>query len=213
MFRFFASIAVLFLCIRADAQSTTSSDSTQTPAQKAKADSIRIAKLEASMIYPFINGGKNSGVVPVNNPSFKPDPNMKYKLLFEITIFNRLRQQKDINHGLTEVCRIINLHVASGIPEKNLEMVVVVHAPGLFSYYKNEYYQKKYNFENPNIELIQNLSKKGITFIGCAQAMAYLNMTANETVPEMKISLTAQTVLSNYLLKGFVLYAIKEDKF
>lgn len=210
---FFASITALFLFIQTEAQNTQSNDNKETPAQKAKADSIHMANLEASMIYPFINGGKNSGVVPVSNPSFKPDPNMKYKLLFEVTIFNKLRQQKDINHGLTEVCRIINLHIASGIPAQNLEMVVVVHAPGLFSFYKNEFYQKKYNYENPNIALIQDLTKKGVSFIGCGQAMAYLNMTADQTVPEMKISLTAQTVLSNYQLKGFVLYAIKEDKF
>lgn len=212
MLRILISLLALFISTLCCSQNAPS-DSLLSPAQKATADSVRMANLEASMTYPFIYGGKFSGVIPIKNPVIVPDPNLTYKLLFELTIFNNLKQRQDINHGLTEICRIINLHKASGIPEKNLELVILVHAPGLFNFYQNDYFQKKYKLDNPNIELIKALSKKGVTFIGCGQAMSYLNMKEEEMVPEIKLSLTAQTVLSSYQLKGYVLYAIKEDKF
>jgi intracellular sulfur oxidation DsrE/DsrF family protein len=181
--------------------------------QKAKEDSLKMEKMKALFIYPILKAGDFSGVIPIKNITEVPDPSINYKLLFELVINNKESEAKEINHGLTEICRILNLHAASGIPVKNITPIIVVHAKALFAFYTNEAYQKKYKTDNPNIAVIEELIKKtGVTFIACGQAMSFLEVLPEQMIPQMKVSLTAQTVLSHYQLKGYKLYEIVEDK-
>ena len=73
-----------------------------------------------------------------------PDPTIEYKLLFEFTSNNPDSMAKDINMGLAEAARIINLHVASGIPLKQIKPVIVVHGGSLNAMSTNEFYKNKY---------------------------------------------------------------------
>ncbi len=181
--------------------------------QKAKADSVKWATMEAKLIFPLIKAGTWSGVLPVDDADEIPDPSINYKLLFELILPTKAKDSKDINHGITEICRVINLHVASGIPVKKIVPVIVVHGSALFAFYSNEFYRKKFKTDNPSIAIIEELIKKtGAKFIACGQAMQFLEIQRTEVIPQLKISLTAQTVLSHYELKGYKLYVIAEDK-
>ena len=162
--------------------------------------------IKASAIYPVLRAGDNSGVIPVKDPTEIPDPKMEYKLLFEITANNPDSVAKEINYGLTEVARVINLHVASGIPLKNISPVIVVHAAALNALTTNEYYKEHFKVDNPNIKVINDLKNIGAKFIACGQAMAFFDIKREVLLPDIKISLTAQTALSYYRLKGYVQY-------
>jgi intracellular sulfur oxidation DsrE/DsrF family protein len=175
---------------------------------KEYADIVKWEKLKAVAIYPAFNVGENSGVIPVNNPDEVPDPKTQYKLLFELTGNNPDSTIKELNYGLVEVARIINLHVASGIPIKNIIPVIVVHAGALHALKNNEYFNKKYKTDNPNIKLIAELEKFGAKFIACGQAMSFLDIHKEAFLPVVKVSLTAKTVLTGYQLKGFVLMGV-----
>ena len=163
-------------------------------------------KLKAVTIFPVIKGGEFSGVIPVKDPTEIPDPNIEYKLLFELTDNNPDSLAKDINSGLTEVARKINLHVASGVPLKKIIPVLVVHAGALFAFTSNAFYKEKYKVDNPNLKLISDLKNLGARFIACGQAIAFLDIKKESMLPDVKISVTAQTALSYYQLKGFVKY-------
>jgi intracellular sulfur oxidation DsrE/DsrF family protein len=187
------------------------------------ADSIKIEKeftekdgmqkMFARLEYPVMKAGQFSGIIPVKDANEIPDPDIDYKLLFELTVNNPDSLAKDINSGLTEIVRKINLHFASGIPLKRIIPVVVVHGAALDAISNNAAYQKKYKLDNPNIKTINELEKKvGAKFIACGQAMAFFKMAKEDLLPDIKISLTAQTVLSHYQLKGYVLYQISEEK-
>ena len=99
---------------------------------------------------------------------------------------------------------MINLHIASGIPKENLEVVVVVHGFALFSIANNDAYRSNFKTDNPNLILIKELEDAGVKFIACGQAMAFLEFKKQDLLPIVKVSLTAQTALSNYQLKGFI---------
>lgn len=187
------------------------------------ADSLKIEKefsekekmeaLISKIEYPFLNGGKFSGIIPVKDPTEIPDPNIDYKLLFELTYNNPDSLANEINGGLTEITRVINLHYASGIPLKMIIPVIIVHGMALDAISNNETYRKKYKQDNPSIQLINDLMKKtGAKFIACGQAMAFFEMKKEDLLPDVKISLTAQTVLSHYQLKGYILYKINDIK-
>lgn len=169
-------------------------------AGKAKWENV-FAKLQ----FPSIKGGQYSGIIPIKDPTEVPDPNLKYKILFELITNNPDSTSKEINAGLNEIARVINLHTASGIPAKNIMPVIVVHGPALQALKNNEAYQKKYKIENPNINLINDLSKYGAKFIACGQAMTFFDVTKEELLPVVKVSLTAKTVITGYQLQGYVL--------
>ncbi len=172
------------------------------------ADIIKWEKLKAVEIFPLINAGENSGVVPVKNQEEIPDPKIQYKLLFELTANNPDSTIQELNYGLVEVARIMNLHAASGIPTKNIIPVIVAHAGALHALKNNEYFNKKYKIDNPNIKLIGELEKLGAKFIACGQAMSFLEIQKEAFLPIVKVSLTAKTVITGYQLKGFVLMGV-----
>jgi intracellular sulfur oxidation DsrE/DsrF family protein len=184
-------------------QSSTKADSIKT--EKQFKNKFSWEKLKAVAIFPVMNLGENSGVIPVKDPTEIPDLKLQYKLLFELTVNNPDSVIKEINYGLVEAARVINLHVASGIPLKNIVPVIVIHGGALNALTTNEYFQKKYKMENPNIKAIAELEKVGTRFIACGQAMNFQGMAKENFLPMLNISLTAKTVITSYQLRGFVL--------
>jgi intracellular sulfur oxidation DsrE/DsrF family protein len=176
--------------------------------QKEYADKLKIATVKSIATRPQLNGGDFSGVIPVKDVTEVPDPSLDYKLLFELVSNNPDSLSKQINTGLTEVARVINLHVASGIPVKKIFPVIVVHGPGLNAFTKNEYYKEHFNTDNPNIKLINDMAALGAKFIACGQAMYFFDVKSDALLPLVKVSLTAQTVISSYTLKGYVKYRL-----
>jgi intracellular sulfur oxidation DsrE/DsrF family protein len=160
--------------------------------------------------FPAIKSVKWAGVVPVQGIDEMPDPNMQYKLLFELTGFAYKGQdstaKKEFNAGLGSVARELNLHEANGIPGKNIDAVVVVHAGALYSLLTNEKYKKKYGLDNPNIPLIKELQDYGVKIIVCGQAMTFLRLEKEDLVSGIKQALNAQTVISSYQLKNYVYF-------
>ena len=60
----------------------------------------------------------------------------------------------------------------------------------------NEAYQAKHEMDNPNIKLIDQLSKAGVEFMICSQLLGDIEKA--DLLPNVKLTLTAQTVLSEY---------------
>jgi intracellular sulfur oxidation DsrE/DsrF family protein len=172
--------------------------------EKEYAEKEHWEKIKAVAQHPAINAGEYSGIVPVNDPTEVPDPKIEYKILFEITYNNPDSIAKDPNYALVEIARVINLHVASGIPINKIMPVIVVHAGALNAISNNAHYQERYKMDNPNLKLINDLKNIGAKFIACGQAMAFFKVKKEDLLPDVKVSLTAQTVLTSYQLKGYV---------
>jgi len=173
-------------------------------------EQIMIAKFNAVAIYPILNAGPLSGVVPVEDVTEVPDPGLDYKLMFELTQ-NLPESFSGLDASLVEVARVLNLHVASGIPAEKIFPVIVVHGPALNAFTTNEFYNAKFGTDNPNLKLISELEALGTRFIACGQAMFFFNVNREALLPLVKVSLTAQTVLNSYQMKGYVLNKIEVD--
>ncbi|HRI26310.1 MAG TPA: DsrE family protein [Ferruginibacter sp.] len=158
--------------------------------------------------YPVIRAGDWSGIIPVPEATEKPDPTLNYKFLFELTSLNPDSAAKEVDYGLSEVARVINLHVASGVPLKKISVVIVIHAAALKAFGTNAYYKEKFKTDNPNIKVVEDLKKLGVgaKFIACGQAMNFIGIKKEEMLPDISVSLTAQTVISHYQLKGYLLW-------
>lgn len=163
-------------------------------------------------LYPLIKSSKYAGVIPVMNIEEKPDPKMKYRLLMELTSFgfkDDSTAQDEMNAGLVEAGRVLNLHVAAGVPKENIDMVIVIHGSALNAFLTNEKYKIRYNRDNPNIPLIKEFTDNHVKFIACGQAIYFFGLEKEFLVPEVKVALTAQTVLSTYKSKNYIHYDLK----
>ena len=106
-------------------------------------DSLKWDKARKVGSYPLIKNSEWSLVLPVPVVTENIDPTMKYKLLFSMEVWGRDSASKTkINEGLAEIGRIINLHVAAGVPKENLELAIVIHGSPMNVYLRNEVYQK-----------------------------------------------------------------------
>lgn len=172
---------------------------------KPNAMDAMLKKFKEIATYPVLDAGPFSGVVPVENATEIPDPDLDYKLMFELTK-NKNDSLSGLNADLVEIARVINLHVASGIPMENIHLAIVVHGPALNAFTTNTFYNEKFKKDNPNLDLIKDLEGLGAKFIACGQAMFFFDVNREALLPNFKVSLTAQTILSSYKLKGYVKY-------
>jgi intracellular sulfur oxidation DsrE/DsrF family protein len=165
--------------------------------------------------FPVIKKYKWANVMDVPDKNFKPDPSLKYKIVIDLTAGPKNEKDsigyREANWGFGEVGRRLNLHVADGIPVKNIDIVVAVHGFALFSMLNNESYKKKYGVDNPSLTLIDELKKCGVKFVVCGQAMNFMSVESKDLISNSTIGLTAQTVLTSYQMKGYLLQTIEPE--
>jgi intracellular sulfur oxidation DsrE/DsrF family protein len=168
-------------------------------------------KQQGRMIYPFIKGSIMTGVLPVPDVSFPVDANKAYKLLFDFASGNMtLYKEGKVNPGLEEICRILNLHSAAGVADRNLDIVVVLHGPALMTFANKDEYQKRFQQVNANMSLIEALQKKGVRFVVCGQSLQLREMKRSQLMPGILESFSARTALSTLIQQGYVLFPIEE---
>jgi intracellular sulfur oxidation DsrE/DsrF family protein len=124
-------------------------------------------------------------VINVDEVDHKPDPTMEYKIVVDLTAFSKL-DTKDgddnnpdddkikpeaVNWGLGALGRQLNLHVGAGIPKENIKLVAAVHGSSSKSFLTNEAYNKLYNMDNPNLDLLNKLNEAGVEFMLCGQSL------------------------------------------
>lgn len=179
-------------------------------ASLARRDSLLMAKMK-EFTYPLIKEAPMGGVIPILNPDEMPDPAQKYKLLMNFTeAATSPTKAKKINGALAEIARIINLHIAAGIPKANLEVVVIAHGGALLSLYNDVNYQKKFKMNNPNYKLIKELQTAGVRFTTCGQSMKFRDIEKEMLLPGITLAFSAKTVISSYSLKGFILTDVND---
>lgn len=200
-------IFTLLLCMNYAVFSQTAPPTPQTQKE------ARLKKAEPRMIYPFMKGKTMySGVMPVENITNPADYSDSYKLVFDFAIANPedLKQGRP-NMGIEEIIRILNLHRAAGIPENRLKAAVVIHGSGIMSFLRNEEYMKRYGVNNPNIDLIEQLQKKGVEFTECGQTLQFREIGIEKMIPGVLQAQSARTALSTYQLKGYVFFLVETD--
>ena len=179
----------------------------------AKKDSMLLVKMRAKATYPLIKASEYCGAMPVDGITKKPDADMKYKLLFNFSSGTADSVKvKAANHGLAEIGRIINLHIAAGVPKENLEIVVVAHGKALFALLNDVAFKKQFKAENPNLKIVAELQNAGAEFIACGQAMQFLDIEKESLSQNIKIAMAAKVELSTYQLKGYATFDIGNEE-
>jgi intracellular sulfur oxidation DsrE/DsrF family protein len=172
----------------------------------------RFKKLESKMIFPVINAGYLSGVLPMDQISERVDPNAEVKLMFDFTQATSTgNQATKVNEGLAEVARVINLHAAAGTPKEKIKAVVVFHAASIATVMNDAFYQKQYQTNNPNAALLNQLNGLGCNLVICGQSLQLRDIPATNLLPFMKVAIAAKTTLTKYHKQGYFPFEIKGE--
>ncbi|WP_108868322.1 DsrE family protein [Aquimarina aquimarini] len=142
----------------------------------------------------------------VTNPDFKTNTQQDLKVVFDIG--RTFGDSTKVNPLINTAARYLNMHVDAGVPEKKLQVAMVIHGSAAFDILTDTEYVAKYNIDNPNTPLISALAKKGVQIILCGQTAAYYNISKKDILPEIQIALSAMTALvqlqnNNYRLINF----------
>jgi intracellular sulfur oxidation DsrE/DsrF family protein len=134
----------------------------------------------------------------------RPDPDMQYKIVFEASA-----EEMDSSHiypPLEYAARMYNLHVYGGVPQKNLDVVLVIGGLGIPAAMNNEAYRKRYGVDNPNLKILAQLKAAGVKINGCAQAMMKNHIEPGDMNPDVTMIFSRFTTVSTYQMKGYAYF-------
>lgn len=120
-------------------------------------------------------------------------------------VFDVSQAGKDgtLNRGYDSVARFLNMHVASGVDIKNINLAIVVHGSATNEMRSAKAYKAKYKKENPNVELLSMLMKSGVQVVQCGQSAAYHQMVNEDMIDGVEMALSAMTAHALLASDGF----------
>jgi intracellular sulfur oxidation DsrE/DsrF family protein len=95
------------------------------------------------------------------------------------------------------------MHVANGVPAKNIHLAIVVHGGASNEMLNNKAYLAKYGKENPNVELISTLLKNNVQIIECGQSAAYHQIANQDMIEGVDMALSAMTAHAILAAQGY----------
>ena len=142
-------------------------------------------------------------VFTVKNPDLLLDKNKTYKIIFDI--YTDHKDDGKVNPLLNTVARFINMHVETGVPIENLNIVVIIHGKATKDVLISKVYQKEFDKENPNSKLLSLLNNAQVDTYVCGQSYAYKKYEPASLDNNVKMALSALTVLVKYQSEGYQL--------
>jgi len=133
----------------------------------------------------------------------KPDPTIKYKIIVEL---NENGSKPDsLNEYIEALATLVNLHAAEGVPQENIQMVVVLRKMATYAVFGNELYKEKFKCDNPNLQILKELMDAGVEFYVCGQTMQKRNIDTKKLVAGTKVASAGLTAITTYQLKGYTM--------
>ncbi|KPP94318.1 DsrE family protein [Erythrobacter sp. HL-111] len=99
------------------------------------------------------------------------------------------------NRGFMAAARFLNMHVANGVPEENIRLVVVVHGKAS---------EELLNAEaNPSRALVEALLEKDVRFVLCGQSAVAYGIAPEDLITGVEMSLSAMTAHAVLQQRGY----------
>lgn len=181
----------------------------QQPLSSAANRAIVLKANEQRLLYPFLKGSTNTGVMPVENVEFPFVHKGPLRLVYDLTQPTTDPGKGEINQGLEEIIRQLNLQAVAGA--KNITAFIVFHGGAAQFLTNHETYRKKFNLDNPNLPLVKQLMEKGVTFVVCGQTLELRGMNIKNFPENIQKAYSARSAIADLQSRGFILFPIAGD--
>ena len=143
----------------------------------------------------FSSFGKHA---PVEGISFTE--NQAFKVAFDVA---KAAKPGEVNRKFESLARFINMHVANGVKQENLSLVLVVHGSATDEMLKTANFKQRKGQPNGNEVLLTELMKQGVDVIVCGQSAAAHGVEKNALIEGVKMDLSAMTAHARLAQKGY----------
>jgi intracellular sulfur oxidation DsrE/DsrF family protein len=158
---------------------------------------------KTGLIYPVVAG--HGGVVPL--PRAAEQPRKGAKAIFDITADAKTGE---VNKGLEQVARLLNLYGAGGLTAADVKIAAVFHGAADKAVLSDAAYAARYKVAtNPNLPLIRTLKKAGVEVFVCGQSLHELGFQAEEVAREIPVADSAMLVLINKQAEGYAYIPVR----
>ena len=150
------------------------------------------------------------GLMPGPAPSRSPErplpraaeqPRKGAKAVFDITAD---AEPGEVNKGLEQVARLLNLYGAAGLNAADVKIAAVCHGAADKAVLSDAAYVARYKVAaNPNLPLIRDLKKAGVEVFVCGQSLHELGFKTEEVADEVPVADSAMLVLVNKQTEGY----------
>jgi len=127
----------------------------------------------------------------------------KFKIAFDIAAKATPGQ---LSRQIETAARTLNMHVAAGVPQKDVQIVLIFHGPSAADLLKPEVYAARNDGKaNGSMDAIRKLIGAGVEFYLCGQTAMGQNISKADLLPGVKMSLSAITAHAVYQQRGYTL--------
>jgi len=152
---------------------------------------------------PVIEG--YGGVFRIPDATLTADPDQLYEVVFELA--TGPEDPADLNKAVNAVARFLNMHAQAGVPAENMKVVAVMHAGAAKAVLTDDAYRQRFQTDNPNLPLLRQLDEAGVELYLCGQSAAARGFDQDEIAPEIRMALSAMTVLIHKQREGYQMVA------
>jgi len=158
---------------------------------------IRIASFAVSIALSGFAAAKE-----VPHAKELPDPNMTYKVLFDVAKAAATPDQ--VNPTLEALAKYLNTLDKWGVPADHRKLAVIFHQAGGQVILKNEVYKERHaGHDNPNIALLKKLKEAGVELHVCGQGLIANKVDPSMVLPEVDVDLWALVSIVNFEMRGY----------
>jgi len=147
------------------------------------------AQVEGADFGPYIHSAGPVFEIPA--PEFVAPADMTYRVSFDLAVGSE--GPEDLNQGLNTVARFLNMHGAVGVPRHRLQVAVVIHGTAAKDFLNAAAFREFTGYENPNLELMEELAAFGVRFVMCGQSLGARGIPRGELLAPVEVALSAIT--------------------
>ena len=137
----------------------------------------------------------------VDNLDIKTDVLAEFKVIFDVSKSSEDKSVK--NKSIETAARFLNMHANEGMKLQQLKAAITIHGGAWQDVMTNEAYKEKFGMNNPNLELINQLTNAGVDVIICGQSAGVRGLNKTNVNPNVKFALSAMTALLQYQNNGY----------
>jgi intracellular sulfur oxidation DsrE/DsrF family protein len=127
----------------------------------------------------------------------------KFKIAFDL---HTRAEPGALSRQIETAARTLNMHVAAGVPQKDVQIVLIAHGPAAQDLLNPESYGKRTDGKaNGSLDAVKKLLGAGVEIYLCGQTAMGQKITKADLIPGVKMSLSAITAHAIYQQRGYTL--------
>lgn len=152
---------------------------------------------------PVIQGF--GAVFDVPSPDLKTPTDATYRVVFDVG--RGADSPTAVNAGIETLARFLNMHAREGVPLERMRLALVLHGNAGKDALQNAAYRERYGVDNPNLPLLEALSRAGVQMYLCGQTAMSRGLPKEKLAPQVQMALSAMTALVHLQDQGYRLIA------